>query len=75
MTYATVTLNGTQVAEHLGGYLPFSAEITSTLRPRAGNVLAVRLFDSNLQPQRAARPARAGNPIVRDPLAAGRHLP
>src|ERR1700744_4047145 len=28
MTHATVTLNGTQVADHLGGYLPFSTEVT-----------------------------------------------
>src|SRR5579862_9775209 len=56
MTHATVTLNGTQVAEHLGGYLPFSAEITSTLQP-AGNILAVRLdstFNLNVPPDRPA---------------------
>jgi beta-galactosidase len=56
MTQATVTLNGTQVAEHLGGYLPFSAEVTSALRP-AGNVLAVRLdstFNLNVPPDRPA---------------------
>jgi beta-galactosidase len=56
MTHATVTLNGTQVADHLGGYLPFSAEITSALRP-GGNVLAVRLdstFNLNVPPDRPA---------------------
>jgi beta-galactosidase len=56
MTQATVTLNGTQVAEHLGGYLPFSAEITNALRP-GGNVLAVRLdstFNLNVPPDRPA---------------------
>ena len=56
MTQATVTLNGTQVAEHLGGYLPFSAEVTSALRP-TGNVLAVRLdstFNLNVPPDRPA---------------------
>jgi len=56
MTHATVTLNGTQVADHLGGYLPFSAEITGLLRP-AGNVLAVRLdsvFNLNVPPDRPA---------------------
>src|SRR5579859_4178077 len=56
MTHATVTLNGTGVAEHLGGYLPFSAEITSTLRP-GSNVLAVRLdsaFNLNVPPDRPA---------------------
>jgi beta-galactosidase len=56
MTHATVTLNGTQVADHLGGYLPFSAEITGLPRPR-GNVLAVRLdsaFNLNVPPDRPA---------------------
>ena len=56
MTHATVTLNGTQVADHLGGYLPFSAEITGLLRPD-GNVLAVRLdsgFNLNVPPDRPA---------------------
>jgi beta-galactosidase len=56
MTGATVTLNGTDVAEHLGGYLPFSAEITGSLQP-GGNVLAVRLdatFNLNVPPDRPA---------------------
>jgi beta-galactosidase len=56
MTHATVTLNGTQVAEHLGGYLPFTAELTSALQPEA-NVLAVRLdstFNLNVPPDRPA---------------------
>jgi beta-galactosidase len=42
MTRATVTVNGAEVADHLGGYLPFSVEMTGLLRP-GGNVLAVRL--------------------------------
>jgi beta-galactosidase len=56
MTRCTVTLNGTEVADHLGGYLPFSAEITEALRPE-GNVLAVRLdsaFNLNVPPDRPA---------------------
>ena len=56
MTRATVTLNGVEVADHLGGYLPFSAEITGQLRPH-GNVLAVRLdstFNLNVPPDRPA---------------------
>jgi beta-galactosidase len=56
MTRATVTLNGTEVADHLGGYLPFSVEIGGLLRPR-GNVLAVRLdstFNLNVPPDRPA---------------------
>jgi beta-galactosidase len=54
MTRATVTLNGAQVADHLGGYLPFGAEMTGLLRPRE-NVLAVRLdsrFNLNVPPNR-----------------------
>ena len=56
MTHATVTLNGTQVADHLGGYLPFSVEITGHLQPE-GNVLAVRLdsaFNLDVPPDRPA---------------------
>src|SRR4029077_20862158 len=56
MTRATVTLNGTTVADHLGGYLPFSAEVSSLLRVR-GNLLTVRLdstFNLNVPPDRPA---------------------
>ena len=37
---ATVLINGQTVATHMGGYLPFSAELTGHLEP-GGNVLAV----------------------------------
>jgi beta-galactosidase len=56
LTRATVTLNGIEVADHLGGYLPFSAEIGAALRPE-GNVVAVRLdstFNLNVPPDRPA---------------------
>jgi len=56
MTRATVTLNGIRVADHLGGYLPFSAEVTAALRPGA-NTLAVTLdsaFNLNVPPNRPA---------------------
>jgi beta-galactosidase len=56
MTKATVTLNGTTVADHLGGYLPFSVELTGLLRPE-GNLVAVRLdstFNLNVPPDRPA---------------------
>jgi beta-galactosidase len=54
LTHSTVTLNGTEVGDYLGGYLPFVFEITSLVEP-AGNVLAVRLdssFNLNVPPDR-----------------------
>jgi beta-galactosidase len=54
MTKAAVTLNGHDLPSHVGGYLPFSAEITGLLR-RHGNVLAVTLnsrFNHNVPPDR-----------------------
>jgi beta-galactosidase len=56
MAHATVTLNGSDVADYLGGYLPFSAEITAALQP-TGNVLAVQLdstFNLDVPPDRPA---------------------
>src|SRR5690242_5079280 len=56
MTRATVMLNGAEVADHLGGYLPFSVEVSSLLRVR-GNLLTVRLdstFNLNVPPDRPA---------------------
>ncbi|WZO98913.1 glycoside hydrolase family 2 TIM barrel-domain containing protein [Isosphaeraceae bacterium EP7] len=42
---ADVWVNGVHVAEHEGGYSPFSAEITDALATGGGNVLVVRAFD------------------------------
>lgn len=42
MRVATVWINGEQVAHHLGGYLPFTAELTDHLREGA-NTVWVRL--------------------------------
>jgi beta-galactosidase len=42
LTSATPTINGTDLAAHLGGYLPFTYEVTEDLRPE-GNVLAVEV--------------------------------
>jgi beta-galactosidase len=56
LTRSTVTLNGTVVGDYLGGYLPFSCELTGLVEP-AGNVLAVRLdsgFNLNVPPDRPA---------------------
>jgi beta-galactosidase len=63
LTHATVTLNGIEVGDYLGGYLPFSCELTDALQP-TGNVLAVRLdstFNLNVPPD---RPAPAVNTSV-----------
>ncbi len=43
MTAATVYLNGERLGEHLGGYSPFSFELTPHLRWDAENVLAVEV--------------------------------
>lgn len=54
MTAATVFLNGHEVGEHIGGYLPFSYELTDYL-VEGENVLAVRLdsrFNINVPPNR-----------------------
>ncbi|MCW2931145.1 MAG: lacZ2 [Actinomycetia bacterium] len=56
MTHSTVTLNNATVAECLGGYLPFSGEVTRHLRP-SGNQLSVLLdstFNLNVPPDRPA---------------------
>jgi beta-galactosidase len=56
MTHAKPTLNGHALPGHLGGYLPFSREVTGLLRP-TGNVLAVALdsrFNLNVPPSRPA---------------------
>lgn len=42
LTGASVSVNGTSVGEHLGGYLPFGFEITDSVTQR-DNVLAVEL--------------------------------
>ncbi|MGH7994297.1 MAG: glycoside hydrolase family 2 protein, partial [Limisphaerales bacterium] len=43
-----VWVNGRQVAEHFGGYLPFAADITGLLKPDGnGNVIAVRADNSD----------------------------
>ena len=63
LTHSTVTLNGTEVGDHLGGYLPFAVEMTGLVQP-TGNVLAVRLdstFNLNVPPD---RPAPAVNTSV-----------
>jgi beta-galactosidase len=55
LTSATPTINGTRLAEHMGGYLPFSYELTDDLHPQ-GNVLAVKVDSTwqNVPPEGAA---------------------
>lgn len=50
---ATVWVNGKQVVSHLGGYTPFSADITDVIDPYGENELVVYAVDderSSLQP-------------------------
>lgn len=56
MTHATPTLNGHDLVDHLGGYLPFGYEITDQLTSR-NNVLAVTLdsqFNFDVPPDQPA---------------------
>ena len=56
MTGAALSLNGQSLPGHVGGYLPFGAELTGALLP-AGNVLAVVLdstFNLDVPPDRPA---------------------
>ncbi len=43
--HATVWLNGVEVGQHEGGYLPFELPVTLALRPDADNELIVRVID------------------------------
>ena len=59
----SVRVNGRAVAEHTGGYLPFSADVTDALRPGEKNELAVCVFDpsdAGTQPRGKQRVERGG---------------
>jgi len=60
---AKVWVNGTPVAEHLGGHLPFSAEITPHLAWDAPNVIAVTVENRQL-PDRVPPGTVPGKPGV-----------
>jgi beta-galactosidase/beta-glucuronidase len=45
---ATVWVNGAHVADHEGGYTPFSADVTDTLTPSGPQQLVVRAVDDPL---------------------------
>ncbi len=47
MGKTTVWVNGKQVAEHFGGYLPFAADITDVVNTGGENVVAVRTDNSD----------------------------
>lgn len=56
MTHAEPTMNGEALADHIGGYLPFSREVTGRVLPE-NNLLAVVLdssFNLNVPPSRPA---------------------
>jgi hypothetical protein len=43
--FATIWLNGQQVGEHEGGYLPFELDVTAALKPDSSNEFVVRVID------------------------------
>ncbi|MEX0720780.1 MAG: glycoside hydrolase family 2 TIM barrel-domain containing protein [Balneolaceae bacterium] len=58
MTAAKVFLNGKEIGENIGGYLPFSFELTDHLSDDGENVLAVELdsrFNINTPPNRPGK--------------------
>jgi beta-galactosidase len=48
MTHAVVTVNETRLGEHVGGYLPFSFEVTDLLNVGGSNILTV-VVDARFQ--------------------------
>lgn len=57
-----VFVNGTQVAHHIGGYDPFSADITAALNPSGAQEIVVQVYD----------PTKGGNPRGKqDPIPGG----
>ncbi len=58
---ARVWLNGTLLGDHLGGYTPFSFDITELVRP-SGNQLVVRVADSRSMRQVRGKQAWKSRP-------------
>ena len=57
MNEADVWLNGQHIASHLGGYLPFTADLTDALYPDKENLLVVRL-DNRDNPVTGPKPLK-----------------
>src|SRR6185369_16803200 len=57
---ATVWLNGQRVAQHLGGHLPFIADITDAIAWDRPNVLAIAVENKQLPERVPAGPSPAG---------------
>ena len=47
MNHAEVWLNGVKLGEHLGGYLPFTFDITKQVKIGANNTLSVKLINQD----------------------------
>jgi beta-galactosidase len=58
MNVALVKVNGVTVAGHLGGYLPFTVDLTPHLRPGAANDILIRL-DNRDNPVTGPKPLKA----------------
>jgi len=57
---ATVYVNGTEVCSHVGGYTPFSTDITSTLREENTILVRVRDFSDTSFHSRGKQKSRRG---------------
>lgn len=57
MNQAEVWLNGRHMADHLGGYLPFTIDLTDALRPDGENLIVVRL-DNRDNPVTGPKPLK-----------------
>ncbi len=57
---ATVYVNGTEVCTHIGGYTPFSADITSNLQDENVIVIKVRDFSDTASYSRGKQKSRRG---------------
>ncbi len=60
---ATVWLNGEKLGGHIGGYTPFSFDISGSVKP-AGNVLALRVKDSLDRMQVRGKQSPTGKPYL-----------
>ena len=59
MQVADVYLNGTRKTHHIGGYLPFTIDVTGDLLPAGDNVIAVRIDNRDTQEFPPGKPIKS----------------